>query len=133
MARRDGTLGYYVAFIALVAGLGIAASLVYLLVVRPVTESAGVEVSEPVADDCPVGERAPVCYRFEVTNTGDEVGAFSCQALPPADSLAVFQNGEPRSTLILAPGQTDPVLVKVTPLETDTVMAPSLVCDPPAA
>ena len=131
MARRDGMIGYHVAFIALVAGLGIAGSLVYLLVTQPVIESAGVEISEPVADDCPVGERAPVCYRFEVTNTGDEVGAFDCQALSPADSLAVFQNGEPRSALILAPGQTDAVLIKVTPLETDTVMAPSLVCDPP--
>lgn len=133
MARRDGTLGYYVAFIALVAGLGMAGSLVYLLVTQPATDPAGVQISEPVADDCPVGERAPVCYRFEVTNTGDEVGAFNCQALPPVDSLAVFQNGEPRSALILSPGQTDSVLIKVTPLETDTVRAPSLVCDPPAA
>ncbi len=131
MTRRDGSFGYTVAFFALVAGLGVAGSLVYLLVARPVTEEAGVEVSEPVAQDCPVGERAPVCYRFEVTNTGDEVGAFNCQALPPADSLAVFSNGEPRSALVLGPGRSETVVVKVTPLETDTVTAPSLVCDPP--
>lgn len=131
MTRRDGSFGYTVAFFALVAGLGVAGSLVYLLVARPVTEEAGVEVSEPVAQDCPVGERAPVCYRFEVTNTGDEVGAFNCQALPPADSLAVFSNGEPRSALVLGPGRSETVVVKVTPLETDTVTAPSLECDPP--
>jgi hypothetical protein len=131
VTRRDGSFGYTVAFFALVAGLGIAGSLVYLLVARPVTEDAGVEISEPVAQDCPVGERAPVCYRFEVTNTGDEVGAFNCQALPPVDSLAVFSNGEPRSALVLGPGRSETVVVKVTPIETDTVTAPSLVCDPP--
>jgi hypothetical protein len=133
VARRDGSVGYYVAFIALIAGLGIAASLVYLLIARPVSEAAGVEISEPTADDCPVGERAPVCYLFEVTNTGDETGSFACQAIAPAGSLAVFPSGEPRATLILTPGQTDALLIKVNPLETDVVTAPGLTCDPPPA
>jgi hypothetical protein len=131
VGRRDGSFGYTAAFIALVAGLGIAGSLVYLLVARPVVDEAGVEITGPEAEDCPVGERAPVCYRFEVTNTGDEVGSFNCQALPPADSLAVFSNGEPRSALVLGPGRSETVTIKVTPLETDTVSAPSLTCDPP--
>jgi hypothetical protein len=132
MARRDAPFGYTVAFIVLVAGLGIGASLVYLLVARPVAGSASVEVSEPTADDCPVGARAPVCYRFEVTNTGGEAGSFSCQASPPTGSLAVFQNGEPRTVLVLGPGQVGSLFVKVTPLETDVVNTPGLECGPPS-
>jgi hypothetical protein len=131
MVRRGGSLGYSIAFVALVAALGVAGSLVYLLIARPISEPAGVTVSEAVAEDCPVGERAPVCYRFDVTNTGDETGAFSCQAYPPPDSLAVFQNGEPRDSVILQPGQTQTVLIKVTPLETDEVTTPGLECTPP--
>lgn len=133
MARRDGSVGYYVAFISLVAGLGVAASLTYLLIARPVTEPAGVEVSAPVGEECPVGERAPVCYRFEVTNTGDETGTFACQTIPPTDSAAVFLTGEPRTALILTPAQTDSLLVKVTPLGSDVVGPPGLTCDPPPA
>lgn len=120
-----------VSLITLVAALGVAGSLVYLLIARPITRAAGVEVSAPTAEGCPVGERAPVCYLFEVTNTGDETGSFSCEAQPPEDSLAVFQNDESRTVVILTPGQRQSLLVKVTPLETDLVSTPSVSCDAP--
>lgn len=129
--RRNGSIGLSVALLTLVAGLGVAGSLIYLLIARPITASAGVEVSEPTAEGCPVGERAPVCYLFEVTNTGDESGSFSCETQPPADSLAVFQNDESRTVVVLGPGQRQSLLVKVTPLETDTVGTPSVSCDAP--
>lgn len=128
MPRRASPFGSTVAFVALVAALGVAGSLVYLLIARPVAESAGVEVSAPTADVCPVGDRAPVCYRFEVENTGDSVGTFDCRTLPPSGSQAVFQNGESRTVLILGPAQVESLFVKVTPLETDVVTQPSLNC-----
>jgi hypothetical protein len=128
MPRRASPFGSTVAFVALVASLGVAGSLVYLLIARPVAESTGVEVSAPTADVCPVGDRAPVCYRFEVENTGDAVGTFDCRTLPPSGSQAVFQNGESRTVLILGPAQVESLFVKVTPLETDVVTQPSMDC-----
>ena len=47
-------------------------------------------VAAPQAVDCPAGSGVPVCYRFDVTNTGRGADPVRCLVAPTGDGTATF-------------------------------------------
>lgn len=119
---------YYVAFVVLLAGLAAGLTLFLLLATRPASHGVSYRVAAPVADDCPVGQRATVCYRFDVTNTGDRVGLATCAVTPGTGTKAVFPNGNSTTNVLLSAGETRGVFVNVTAQGTDVVTSPRVAC-----
>lgn len=130
MASGTGrtTFGYYIGIVLLAAALGVGVSLVTVLITTPDDSGAIYVLSAPQADECPVGERAPVCFRFDITNTGSTGGTASCLTSPAPGTLAVFPNGNATADVLLASGETRQLYVKVIPDEGNEVLAPSVGC-----
>jgi len=127
MARRDGTLGYYVAFIALVAGLGNRRQ------PRVTCSSSDRSPSPPGSrfpnrspTTAPSGS-GPGLLPFEVTNHPATSGRVR---LPRPGSPRPIRSRSSRTGNLARAGPrawADGLgLGQVTPLETDTVRAPSL-------
>lgn len=127
-AHARASAAYYVAFVVLLAGLAAGLTLFLLLATRPANHSVSYRVAAPLADDCPVGQHATVCYRFDVTNTGDRVGLARCAVTPGPGTRALFPNGNPVTNVLLGAGETRGVFVNVTAQGTDTVTAPRIAC-----
>jgi hypothetical protein len=123
-------VGYYVALALLGASLAIGAGLFVLLTTRTAPQDAVFEVGRGRPMTCPTGTHAPACYAFAVTNTGNGDGVAVCTAISSGGTTAVFPNGESTLTVALASGLPRDVFVGVTPTEGDTVIAPSLTCQP---
>jgi hypothetical protein len=84
----------YTVLVVLLAGLiALGAMLVVLVTGGGRISSASFEVAAPEAVECPFGSGAPVCYRYNVTNTGDAPSFVRCELTPAGDSTAVFGNG----------------------------------------
>ena len=122
-------VGYYVALALLGAAVAIGAGLFFLLTTRTSSQEAMFEVGHGRAVTCPAGTRAPYCYAFAVTNTGDSGGVTLC-TIDGNGATAVFPNGKTTVTVELASGLPQDLVVGVTPTEGDTVVAPSLSCSP---
>jgi hypothetical protein len=123
-----GTVAQNLLLLVLVAALAIGASLLFL------TQSSGggarFDVSDPEAFDCPEGAKAPVCIRYEVTNTGGEEAFMHCELTPYQDSTALFTDGT--STYLsdhrIAGGDADTIYVKVAAGESQSIRAPIVSC-----
>ena len=87
---QDRSTVWYVALVTvLAAGLAIGV-LLFVLQARGPGADAEFLVASPEAVDCPSGSGVPVCYRFDVTNTGGGGGAMRCLVRPIGDGSAVF-------------------------------------------
>jgi hypothetical protein len=128
-AMRDRTSAvYYIAFALLVASLAVGAVLFVLLTGRPAAEPVRFLVGSPTADDCPVGGRAPACFRVDVTNVGSQDGGAACTAVGQEGSVALFANDASTTDVFLLAGEAQGVFVKVTPGDSDVVAAPIVTC-----
>jgi hypothetical protein len=118
-----------VLLVVLVAGLAIGASLLFLM---QSSQRGGAEfaVSEPEAFDCPSGAAAPVCIRYEVTNTGGEEAFMHCELTPYQDSSALFTDGTATylSDQRIAADEADTIYVKVAAGESEEVREPTVSC-----
>ena len=84
----------YTVLVVLLAGLiALGAMLLVLVTGGGSISSASFEVAVPEAVECPFGSGAPVCYRYNVTNTGDAPSFVRCELTPAGDTTAVFGNG----------------------------------------
>jgi hypothetical protein len=122
------SIGYYVAFVLLVVGLAVGAGLFWLLATRNATDEARFLVGAGQAQDCATGDRAPACYRFDVTNVGPVPGIARCDVTSGEGTVALFPDGQHEVTAAVAPGESRPLIVKVTPVSGDTVTTPALHC-----
>jgi hypothetical protein len=124
------SVGYYVAFVLLVVALVIGAALFWLLATRNSSDGARFLVSAGQAQDCATGDRAPACYRFDVSNVGAAPGIARCDVSSGEGTVATFSNDEIEATTGVAVGETRSLVVKVRPVSGDTVTAPALQCAP---
>jgi hypothetical protein len=122
------SIGYYVAAVLLVVALAVGAGLFWLLATRNATDEARFLVGAGQAQDCTTGDRAPACYRFDVTNAGPAPGIAKCDVTSGEGTVAIFPDGQAEITTAVAAGQTQPLIVKVTPVSGDTVTMPTLHC-----
>ncbi len=131
MASRTGrgSIGYYVAFVLLVAALAVGAGLFWLLATRNSTSEARFIVGAAQAQDCAVGDRAPACYRFDVSNVGPAPGIVRCDVSSGPGTVAMFPDGQRQATTAVGAGETQSIVVKVTPESGDTVTEPALHCE----
>ena len=87
---QDRSTIWYVALVTLLAsGLAIGV-LLFVLQARGPGGDAEFLVATPQAEDCPSGSGVPVCYRFDVTNTGGGADAMRCLVTPTGEGSAVF-------------------------------------------
>jgi hypothetical protein len=123
-------VAYNVMAVLLAVGLAMGVALMFLA-----TRGA---VSAPVLDmhpaesvDCPFGTGAPVCYRYEIANTGNAAGFVHCEVTPTGDTTALFFNGETvwDSVVELDDGNAMQLDVQVKAGSDDVVTAPSVRCD----
>jgi hypothetical protein len=121
------SVGYYVAFVLLVVALVVGAALFWLLVTRNAGNGARFVVSAAQAQDCAVGDHAPACYHFDVSNLGPAQGIARCDVLSGEGTVAVFLDNKHETTTEIAAGETRSFVVKVSG---DTITAPSLQCEP---
>jgi len=89
LPQNRSTIWYMALVVLLVSGLAIGVALFVLQARGPVAESE-FTVATAQAVDCPVGSGVPVCYRFDVTNTGGGDGAVRCVVVPADAGSAVF-------------------------------------------
>lgn len=122
---------YYVAFVLLLLAIGVGIGLLATAWNRS-TGGARIAVSEPEAQECPTGEGAPACFRFEITNVGTEASQVACMVRSSDGLLATFLNDDPnfRYTNQLDPGTSFAVFTKVVPAGAVDVGAPVVECEP---
>ena len=89
LPRERSTVWYVALVTVLGAGLAIGV-LLFVLQARGPGADAEFLVAAPQAVDCPSGSGVPVCYRFDVTNTGGGGGAMRCLVSPLGGGSAVF-------------------------------------------
>jgi hypothetical protein len=125
-----GAAAQYILLLVLVAGLAIGASLLFLM--QSSGGGARFDVSDPEAFDCPLGAKAPVCIRYEVTNTGGEEAFVHCELTAYQDSSALFTDGSATylSDHRIAAGDADTIYVKVAAGESQEIRAPIVSCAP---
>jgi hypothetical protein len=124
---RSSTV-YNVAFGVLVVFLALGALLFMRLIGNDDGPLDGLVIGRPQATDCPVGQRAPLCYQFDVTNTGDSDAAASCAVLADPGMTALFLNGDVKYVASFISGQTISLVTKVDATEGNTVSAPTVQC-----
>ncbi len=115
--------------ILLAAGLALGAGLLFLSTnAAPRVAEVGVGQAESI--DCPSGSGAPVCYRYEVVNSGTATAFVRCAVIPGGDTTAVFGNGETSYEGVtgLEPGEDWLLYVEVEAGPTDVVTEPMVDC-----
>jgi hypothetical protein len=125
-----GSTVYNVAFIVLVTCLAVGALLFTRLIGNEDGPHDGLVIGRAQATACPVGQHAPLCYRFDLTNTGESEAAASCAVLADTGMTAQFLNGDVEYVASLLSGQTISLVTKVDATEGNTVKAPSVECGP---
>jgi hypothetical protein len=122
---------YYVAFVMLLLAVGVGLGLLATAWNRS-TGGARIAVSRAEPQECPTGEGAPACFRFEITNVGSEASQVACTIRSSEGLLASFLNDEPdyRYTNQLDPGTSFSVFTKVVPAGAVDVGAPIVECEP---
>ena len=76
---------YTVLVIALVGLIGAGAARLFMTTGSP-RAGARFELGTGEAVDCPFGTGSPVCYRFNMTNTGGAEGYARCVVAPGGDA-----------------------------------------------
>ena len=122
---------YYVAFVLLLLAVGIGIGLLATAWSRS-TAGARIAVSAAEPQECPTGEGAPACFRFEITNVGTGASQVACTIRSSEGLLATFLNDAPdyRYTNQLDPGTSFAVFAKVVPAGAVNVDAPVVECEP---
>lgn len=131
MAASRAHPAYYVASVLLLVAVAIGIGLIASVWTRS-TGGARLAVSDPAPQECPTGQGAPACFRFEVTNVGTEAAQVTCSVRSPDGLLASFLNDDPvySSTNRIDPGTSITVLTKVVPAGAVDVNAPRVECEP---
>ena len=121
---RSVAIGYYIGITLLV--LGLAGAFVLLTgIVRPVAEA--IQVDAPLAQDCPSGDRAPICFMFDIRNTTDAQLSIGCLVVPAEGTTATFETGA-TTAVTLPAGASMTLRTSVDTAGGDEVAAPSLEC-----
>ena len=129
MRSRPGTrnlLSYLLSIVLLVA---IAAFAVLVALQVRGDKPPRFDVGAPQGVECPVGEGAPACFSFTITNLGNHASLVRCDVTAGA-GRATFLNDTPvySSSAPFEPGITEQLTVKVDQGETDTVTEPIMMC-----
>jgi hypothetical protein len=129
--ERHGSILYHVAFILLVSAVAVAIGL-FARAVRQTSVQAEITVADAEPVDCPTGERAPACFRFEVRNLGPEAAQIGCRLQTTDGALAEFLTGGGQYEYApqLPPGLAFSIVAKVQPGIDGTVHAPTVACSP---
>lgn len=89
LPQNRSTLVYVALVTLLITGLAVGVALFVLQARGPGNDAEfAVAAGEPV--DCPTGSGVPVCYRFDVTNSGGGASELECVAVPSDGGTAVF-------------------------------------------
>ena len=125
------SLTYNVLVIALVGMIGAGAALLLMTTGSP-RAGARFELGTGEAVDCPFGTGSPVCYRFNMTNTGGAEGFARCVVTPAGDSTAIFSNGEVsyESPVVVKPAEIYRLYARVDPGPSKEIAEPSITCGP---
>ena len=126
-AQMQGSTAYNVAFGLLMLSLVVGA-LLFTQLIGNNTASAGFEIGHPQPTPCPVGQHAPLCYQFDVTNTGDADVSARCSVLAEDGMTAQFLNGETEYVGSVVSGETIRLYAKVDATDGNTVAAPNVRC-----
>jgi hypothetical protein len=114
---------------------GVASGLTLLVLQTRGPQSAAVfEVATGEAVRCPAGSGAPVCYRFDVTNTGQGPAPLRCAVAPAQENSAVFTASGTslyRSDALVLPSDSYPLYTEVEAGEDekDTIERPVVACE----
>lgn len=129
--ERHGSLLYHALFLLLVAAVSVGIGL-FFRAVRQTSVQAEVTVADAEPVDCPTGERAPACYRFEVRNLGPEAATVGCRLRATEGAAAEFLTGGDRYLYepALPPGLSFSIVAKVQPGIDGTVHDPTMTCAP---
>jgi hypothetical protein len=122
---------YNVLVVALIGVIATGAALLFLTTGSP-RAGAQFELGTGEAVDCPFGTGSPVCYRFNLTNTGGAEGYVRCLVVPAGDSAAIFANGETayESPVAVESGEIYRLYVEVDPGPSKDIAEPSISCAP---
>jgi hypothetical protein len=123
-----GSTVYNVAFGVLVICLVVGAILFARLIGNEDGPLDSLVIGRPQATDCPIGQHAPLCYSFDLTNTGDVEAAARCAVLADPGMTAQFLNGDVEYVASLISGQTISLVTKIDATEGNTVTAPTVHC-----
>jgi hypothetical protein len=130
---QDRSTIWYVALVTLLAAGLAAGVLLFVLQARGPGARAEFLVDSPQAVDCPTGSGVPVCYRFDVTNTGGGAGALRCLVRPTGGGSAVFTASGTslyESDGPVAVGDTYSLYTEVEAGDEDTVVErPTMACE----
>ena len=127
--ERNWIIVYYVAFAFLIVSLAVAIGL-FTRAVRQTSVRAVIIVDDAQPVDCPTGEGAPACFRFDVRNLGPEAAQVECGVQPADQPFAEFLTGGDafRYSAELQPGLSFSLEVKVQPGLDGIVRAPVVTC-----
>ena len=127
-ATRTNTT-YNMLAMLLVAGLVTGAALLFLTT-NAATGTAELTVGLPEPMECPFNSGVPVCYRYDVVNTGTAPAFVRCEVIPAGDTTAVFGNGETAYEGVdeLAAGKGWHLVVQVRAGADDVVSEPMVGC-----
>jgi hypothetical protein len=119
------------AFVLAVVAAILLGIVMLFFVVRTPASGPRFAVGNAVGTACPAGEGIPVCFSVTVTNTGREAGPVRCDVIAAEGNTAAFAEGGDRfvSDGNVRPGEPVHLTVAVT-TQTDTVLTPSVGCDP---
>lgn len=133
LPQNRSTLWFLALNVLLITGLAAGVALFVLQMRGPVGETE-FTVAPPQAVDCPTGSGVPVCYRFDVTNTGGGAGPMRCAVSPADESAAVFTasgSGVYESDGPVAAGDTYALYTEVEAAEGTTIAdRPTVACMP---
>jgi hypothetical protein len=130
-APMRSNLAYNLLAVLLALGLAAGAALLFLSTnTAPRVAELGVGLPESV--DCPFGSGAPVCYRYDLVNSGSASSFVRCEVAASGDTTAVFGNGETsyEGAGALEAGETWHLYVQVQAGEKDVVTEPTVGCGP---
>jgi hypothetical protein len=127
--ERRWSIVYYVAFVFLLVSLAVAVGLLGRAV-RQTSVQAVIIVDDAQPVDCPTGERAPACFRFDVRNLGPEAAQVECGVQPADQPFAEFLTGGDAFSYAaeLQPGLSFSLEAKVQPGVDGTVRTPVVTC-----
>jgi hypothetical protein len=128
---RGGSPAYYIVFVALLFALAVLVGL-FTQAIRRTAAKSLIRVGAATAVECPTGERAPACFRFDVTNLGPEAAEVQCSVDASKGLEAEFLTSgtKLRFSPALQPGLSFQVNTKVVPIGGDTVLPPTVRCKP---
>jgi hypothetical protein len=122
---------YNVLVVALIGVIAAGAALLFLST-DSTRAGAQFELGPGAPVDCPFGTGSPVCYRFNMSNTGGAEGYVRCLVMPTGDSSAIFANGETayESPIAVKPGEVYRLYTRVDAGASKEIAEPIVSCAP---